>query len=114
MRRGSTLNFVRDCDKLERVNGHNDSYYSRKETLCSAMRDILSASRSCDEIISVDVNHDMYSVPRTHGKYAKKTTSVLFNECSSQNHRDLCEKSKALYCNYVFSAWYHIRTHIQY
>lgn len=36
------------------------------------MRDILSASRSCDEIISVDVNHDMYSVPRTHGMYAKK------------------------------------------
>jgi len=62
MNRGSTLNFVRDCDKLERVDGHNDPYYSRKEMLCLAMRGILSVFRSCDGIVNININHDMYRI----------------------------------------------------
>jgi len=42
MSRGSSLNFVRDRDKLEQADERNDSYYSRKETVCLAMRDISS------------------------------------------------------------------------
>lgn len=63
MSRGSSLNFVRDRDKLEREDERNGSYYSRKEAVYSAMRDISSASRSCDKI-SVRVNLGMQSVSR--------------------------------------------------
>jgi len=61
MSRGSSLDFVYDCDKLKRVDERNGLYYSRKEAACLAMRDISSVSRSCDKI-SVSVNLDMQSL----------------------------------------------------
>lgn len=63
MSRGSSLNFVRDRDKLERADERNGPYYSRKEAaVCAAMRYIPhGGTRSCDKI-SMSVDFDMQSV----------------------------------------------------
>jgi len=44
MSRGSSLDFVYDCDKLERVDERNGLYYTQKEAACLAMRDFLDFS----------------------------------------------------------------------
>lgn len=102
MSRGSSLNFVRDRDKLEWADERNSLDHSRKEAMYSAVRDThnSSAFRSCDKI-SVNINPDMQSVSHVYVIYEKKRylslSLSLLQWTQNQSHWDLHGKSNILH-----------------